>query len=428
MAGATQDTAAAQVDVLVIGAGPAGSTAAALLAEQGLDVWLAEREAFPRFHIGESLLPGGNAILRRLGVWERMDEAGFIRKYGAEFVNADGSSRVHNVFAQGLVRNLDYTYQVERSRFDALLLDNAVAKGAVLRQPCRVRRADPAGDGWSVDLEDEGGLQQVRARWLLDASGRTAFLGRRLQLPEDRIPYPKRFAVYNHFRGVRRAPGKEGGNIIITRLRDGWFWAIPLDSEKTSVGVVSTRRREEWQDPSFTPEVFFANEIRRGAYLQSLLDGAEPLDEYRVTADYTYSFRHYAGPRYLLLGDAASFIDPIFSSGVYIAMRSASMAADAVLAADARGRPLSAAETAAYTRGLKKNVRVMRNLIEVFYDASGFSVFMSPTERFKLFQSVNSIVAGNSNPGFSLRWRFRLFLLICRLNRFLPLVPRQQLG
>ncbi|MEH6569608.1 MAG: tryptophan 7-halogenase, partial [Halioglobus sp.] len=416
-----------RVDVLIIGAGPAGTTAAALLAEHGLKTWLVEREEFPRFRIGESLLPGGNAILKKLGVWEKMDDAGFIRKYGAEFVSADGKSRVHNIFANGLVKNLDYTYQVERSRFDSLLLDNALEKGAKLKQPCRVISVEEQAEGWLVILESQGQRIEVPSRWLLDASGRTAFLGRRLNLPEDEIPYPKRFAVYNHFTGVKRAAGKEGGNIVITRLRDGWFWAIPIDADKTSVGVVSTRKKEEWKDPAFTPQVFFDKEIERAEFLQGLMRDAQPLDKFRVTADYTYSFSHYGGPRYLLLGDAASFIDPIFSSGVYLAMHSAAMAVDIIIAAQREGRALTAMDTKQYTRSLKKNVRVMRNLIEVYYDPRGYEVFMSPTERFKLFQSVNSIVAGTSNPGFSLRWRFRLFLLICKLSRHYRIAPRQSL-
>ncbi len=417
-----------QVDVFIVGAGPAGTTAAALLAEQGMSVCVAERETFPRFRIGESLLPGGNEILQRLGVWEKMDQAGFMRKYGAEFVSVDGESRVHNVFADGLIAGLDHTYQVERSRFDALMLANAQQKGAKLIQPAKVTAAKSHTSGWRVQYESNGKSESITARWVLDASGRTAFLGKRLKLAQDTIPYPKRFAVYNHFVGVQRRSGKEAGNIIITRLRDGWFWAIPLDECKTSVGVVATRNRDEWLRPEFTPKVFFDRELESSKFLSELMANAQPCDDYRVTADYTYSFSDYAGPNYLLLGDAAGFIDPIFSSGVYLALRSASMAADAIIMAHREQRPLSSMEQRRYTKSLKKNVRTMRDLIEVYYDPKTYAVFMSPTKRLSLFPSVNSIVAGNSNPSFGVRWRFQLFLLICRINRLIPLVPAQKIA
>ncbi|HEB28992.1 MAG TPA: NAD(P)/FAD-dependent oxidoreductase [Porticoccus sp.] len=416
------------LDVLIVGGGPAGSTAAALLVEAGLKVCIVEKEPFPRFKIGESLLPGGNDILKRLGIWEKMDDAGFIRKYGAEFVSSDGSSRVHNIFSEGLVKGLDYTYQVERSKFDLLLLNNAIKKGASLLQPAKVISTELKEGQWQVAVEAENQTTQYQATWLLDASGRDAFFGKKQKLAQDTIPYPKRFAVYSHFKGVKRNSGKEAGNIIITRLRDGWFWSIPLDDDKTSVGVVSVRKRDEWKDPNFTAETFFNNEIKRSTYLSGLLENAQALDDFRITADYTYSFSDYAGPQHMLLGDAAGFIDPIFSSGVYLAMRSATMAVDAILPAHREKRTLTTRDCNTYTKKLKSNVRVMRNLIEVYYDPKGFTIFMSPSEKFKLFQSVNSIVAGNSNPGFSLRWRFRLFLLLCKINKRFKLAPDQELA
>ena len=416
------------VDAFIIGGGPAGTTAAALLSDAGMKVCIAEKEAFPRFKIGESLLPGGNDILKRLGIWKKMDDAGFIRKYGAEFVSSDGKSRVHNIFADGFVKGLDYTYQVERSRFDQLLMNNATEKGARLMQPCTVKHLEKLDDHWQVTIESNSITTIFTTKWLLDASGRAAVFGKKHKLAQDTIPYPKRFAVYNHFTGVKRNEGIEAGNIIITRLLDGWFWSIPLDDEKTSVGVVSVRNRDEWKDPDFTTETFFNRQIERSSYLSGLLEGAEALGDFHVTADYTYSFTDYAGAQHMLLGDAAGFIDPIFSSGVYLAMRSATMAADAILKADSQQRKLSNKECDRYTTQLKSNVRVMRDLIEVFYDRKSFSVFMSPTSKLELFQSVNSIVAGNSNPGFSLKWRFKLFLLICKINRRFKLTPDQRLA
>lgn len=416
-------------DVAIIGAGPAGCTAGALLAAEGLSVCLIEQDAFPRFKIGESLLPAGNAILRRIGVWEQLDQAGFMRKYGGEFVSSDGSSRVHNVFSNGLIEGMDYTYQVERSRFDQLLLDNARARGCQVMQPVRVDDAQLRDGIWDIAVSGHTAAPaRLQSRWLLDASGRRAFYGKSRRLARDNIPYPKRLAVYGHFRDVRhREHSANPGNIIVTRLRDGWFWSIPLDAEKTSVGVVSQRRRDEWISSQLTPARFFAREIRRSPFLTALLADAELIGDYRTTGDYAHSFQHYAFERALLLGDAAGFIDPVFSSGVYLAMHSAAMAADAVVLAHGQQRGLTPRECRRYTRTLKKNVRVMRDLIEVYYDDASFSVFMAPSDRLQLFSAVNSIVAGNTRPEFRLWWRFKLFLLICRANRWLPLAPQQRL-
>jgi flavin-dependent dehydrogenase len=413
------------VDALIIGAGPAGTTAAALLAESGMKVVIVEKDEFPRFKIGESLLPCGNAILKRLGIWDKMDEAGFIRKYGAEFVSNDGETRVHNIFSEGLIEGLDYSYQVERSRFDQLLLQNAIDKGATVLQPCRVSRAQFNGNIWQVNVKTAEGQAIYQTHWLLDASGRNAFIGNNQQIPKDNIPYPKRFAVYNHFENVKRNEGKEAGNIVITRLKDGWFWSIPITDTKTSVGVVSARERPQ---KGFNQEDYFNQMISTSPFLSNLMEEATPLGQFRLSADYTYSFNEYASPRCLLIGDAAGFIDPIFSSGVYLAMLSASKAADLIIKTHTQNRYLSHIDCKNYTKQLKKNVRVMRDLIEVYYDPKRFSVFMSPSSRFKLFQAVNAIVAGNSNPSFSLKWRFKLFLLICRLNKIFKLAPDQNVA
>lgn len=418
-------------DVLIVGGGPAGSTTGALLAEAGLSCCIIEKESFPRFHIGESLLPGGNDILQRLGVWDKMDDAGFLRKYGAEFISTDGSQQVHNIFARGLKKGLDYTYQVERAKFDQLLIDNAAAKGATVMHQQQVLTAELIDQLWQVETRGTGSSdspkQTFTAKWLIDASGRNAFYGKSRKLPRDTIPYPKRLAVYSHFSGVKvRTEGEARGNILVTRLSDGWFWVIPLDAEKTSVGVVSTKKREEWQDESFTPQAFFDKEVARSPYLTDLMSNATVKDEFRVTADYTYSHTTYADKQMMLVGDAAGFIDPVFSSGVYLALRSGQMAADAIIKADKGQRVLSAKEAAAYTKTLKRNVRVMRDLIEVYYSDKGFSVFMSPTNKFKLFDSVNSILAGNTSPGLAVWWRFKLFRIICWLNRRIGMVPDQE--
>jgi flavin-dependent dehydrogenase len=404
-----------------------------LLAKTGLSVCLVEKENFPRFKIGESLLPAGNSILRRIGVWDKMDDAGFIRKYGGEFVSSDGSSQLKNMFSDGLIKGMDYTYQVERSRFDQLMLDNARDHGCTIKQPCEVVDSTLTDGYWQVSLaataETGPKKLKVRARWLLDASGRALFFGKREKLAREHLPYPKRLAVYSHFKGVKRQTCKERrGNIIITRLKDGWFWSIPLDDEKTSVGVVSRKRQSEWENREFSLENFFFSEVKRSSYLGELLSDASPVDKFRATGDYSYSFADYAFPQALLIGDAASFIDPVFSSGVYLALRSAELAAEKIIEAQQQQRVLNARECASYTRTLKRNVKVMRDLIEVYYDDDKFSLFMAPTRKHKLFRAVNSIVAGNTSPGFAVWWRYKLFLLICKINKRYRLAPEQTLA
>lgn len=408
----------AQLDCLIVGGGPAGASAGALLAQAGLSVMLVEKRAFPRFHVGESLIPAANAMLQKIGVWERLHEAGFIRKYGAEFCYGDGETNVHNIFAEGLIPGYEYTFQVERARFDQLLLDRAREAGCAVRQPAELTDLAEADGGWRAQVDGEA----VSARFLLDATGRNGLLPRHFGMKAGGFDLPKRFAVYNHFRGVQRKQGREGGNIIIVRVPTGWFWSIPLDDERTSVGLVTTNNRER-QRPR---EVFAAN-VAENAFMRQWMAGAEPVDEFHVEADYSFRHERLGGKNWLLLGDAAGFIDPVFSSGVYLALESA-RSAEAMLTGPARQRgSFSEAEIRRYEANLRERMGVMLSLVRLFYDEAGFSVFMRPTERFQLFPAVNAIVAGHTRRDFAVRWRFALFRAVCRLNEKLPLVPRVQL-
>ncbi len=409
--------AATRYDCLVIGAGPAGSAAATLLAQAGRRVLMVEKAAFPRFHIGESLIPAANRVLRKLGMWERIERAGFVRKEGAEFTYGPGEARVHNRFRDGYVPGLDYTYQVERAKFDQLLLERACEAGAELLQPAEAVSAEQTGRGWRVALKVDDRTETVEADWLLDAAGRGRWLGRHLNIPTDSVPLPKRFAVYNHFKGVARSAGPEAGNIVITRIPGGWFWSIPLDEERTSVGLVALRDGDRTP-----PEEVFRQRVAANPYMRACMGGAEALDRFRVEADYSFLHRRFAGERWLMLGDAAGFIDPVFSSGVYLALESADLAAEAILCANPK-KGLRPRAQRRYQGQLQARMRVMLALIEVYYDERSFSVFMSPTERYGLFPAVNAVVAGCTRMPFGLKWRFWLFLTICRLNKRLPMVP-----
>src|SRR5687767_3510328 len=209
-------------DLLVIGGGPAGSCAAAGARQHGLRTLVVEKYEFPRFHIGESLLPAGNHVLRETGAWPKVEAAGFIPKYGAEFHRADGSSVKKVVFAESLIPGLDSTFQVERARFDTVLLDHARSLGAEVRMQTTVRALESTDGVHRATLDGPTGESSVRVPWVIDATGRETGLMSDQKRALEPSPFPKRMAIYSHFNGVVRAPGREGGNILIVRLDGGW--------------------------------------------------------------------------------------------------------------------------------------------------------------------------------------------------------------
>jgi flavin-dependent dehydrogenase len=316
-------------DVLVIGGGPAGSTAATLLVERGHQVVLLEKEHHPRFHIGESLLPANLPILERLGVADEVKAIG-MQKWGAEFIRPQDGRHQTFEFAEGWNKSLPFAYQVRRSQFDEILFRRAVRAGARAIEGCRAREVvflpDDAGVQVHATLED-GRSESWQARFLIDASGRDTFLGNRLQAKRRNTKHNSA-ALYGHFRGARRYTDKHAGDISIYWFEHGWFWFIPLADGTTSVGAVV------WPYYTKTRAVpvreFFLATIRLCAPLAERLSEAELVAEVTATGNFSYACDRAYGANYLLLGDAYTFIDPMFSSGVMLAMNSAVAGAETI--------------------------------------------------------------------------------------------------
>jgi flavin-dependent dehydrogenase len=318
-------------EVLVVGGGPAGSTIAALLAERGLDVVLLEKDRHPRFHIGESLLPLNMPLFERLGIAGEIAQIG-MTKWGVDFVSPEHDRTVTFQFADAWDKSQPYSFQVRRSEFDHILLKNAAAKGARVIEGTRVTELDLGRtDGVAATAKsDAGDEHNWQARFLVDASGRDTLVANKLGL-KDRNRRHASAAVYGHFTGAQRQAGRAEGNISIFWFDHGWIWFIPLADGTTSIGAVCPPDYLKSRKTDVT--TFFQTTIAKAPKLMERLAGATLTGPATATGNYSYRARGMAGRNYLMVGDAYAFIDPVFSTGVFLAMNSAFRAADTVAAA-----------------------------------------------------------------------------------------------
>lgn len=414
-------TAAPSYDVIIAGGGPAGSTAGIILAQAGKKVLILEREKFPRFHIGESLLPYGNDLLKELGIWDRLMRDGHIVKPGADFVPADSQGLQRSDFGRFLGAEHAAAFQVDRASFDQLLLDRAREAGCEVREETRAEVTALTPDGVAVRTHHADGVGEAAARWLVDATGRDILVGRREGLPKSDLKLDKKIAVFAHFEGVRRNEGKWAGNITIVRRRGGWFWVIPLRNGITSVGLV--QKLADFKASGLKPEESFQQAVTDSAEMRFRMKNASVTGEWHVASDYTFRHHKMSGRRWILAGDAAGFIDPIFSSGVRVAMQSGHDAAKLVARADAAGRGLTWWEQRTYRKSFEQMTGTFLRMIRMFYDDRGFEVFLNPTRFLGLQQAVVDIVGGNGRPAFSVRWRQHVFFAFCVLQRWFRVVP-----
>ncbi len=410
-------------DVVVIGGGPAGSSAAHRLARGGRRVLLAERQKFPRFHIGESLLPASNEVFESLGLSGRLEGEKLVEKRGASFSTEDGEYSSYIDFTSCPEVPSPKTYQVLRSRFDELLLMAAAEAGAEVRQECRVLDIAFTPGGARVRLAQAGGEPTtVDAAMVLDASGQSGFLSKRLGL---RRPDPelRNVALYAHFEGVLRPAGERSGDIRIVSRRDmSWFWFIPVSDTVTSVGVVMSRQTHAAR-PAEPAEVFLERLLAATPVAAEQMRAARRVSEARFEADFCYQPSAYAGDRWLLAGDAASFLDPVFSSGVLLALESGLEAAAAIEGALSSGS-ITARELDGYQRIQRRRYRFYRRFARGFYDPAFRDLFFQPTDRWGMLNAIVSALAGNWRPGLANRVRLGLFFSLVAVQRFVPLAPR----
>lgn len=355
-------------DVIVIGGGPAGSATAAALAQHGRRVVLIEKERFPRYHIGESLIPYCWFPLQRIGMIEKLRASHFVKKYSVQFVNLEGRVSQPFYFFQHTEHDCAKTWQVLRSEFDSMMLDNAREKGAELRIGHAVKDLIIEDDRVvGVVAADEAGQRyELRAPVTVDATGRDLLSVAKFNWRIN-DPVLKKIAVWSYWKGAKRDPGlDEGATTVAFVPEKGWFWYIPLPGDVVSVGVVA-ERDYLYRGPR-DPEAILAREVELQPWVRDHVSTGTKIEAAKVTGDYSYRSRHCAMDGLVLVGDAFAFLDPVFSSGVFLALQSGVEAADAVHAALEAG-DTSAARFTGYGQTMCQGIEAMRKLVYAFYDA-----------------------------------------------------------
>lgn len=365
-----------QYDVIVIGGGPAGSAAAAIAAQRGRTVALFERDRFPRFHIGESLIPETYWVLKRIGMLPKMQQSHFVQKHSVQFVNADGKLSAPFYFWDNRPHECSQTWQVVRSEFDRMMLDNAAERGAAVHSGCRVREVLFDGQqaiGVRV-LDQDGTSHDVQAGAVIDASGQSGVLMTRLNL---RVwdPVLNKGAIWTYWKGAYRDTGRDEGATVVlqTASRNGWFWYIPLHDDVVSVGVVAPFdylfKGREGHEQTYFEEVELCPAVKQRISTATRATG------FFATRDYSYRTRQIAGDGWVLAGDALGFLDPLYSSGVLLALRSGEFAADAVCDGLDAG-DVSAARLGHWSQRFNRGIDRMRRLVCEYYAGFNFGQFI----------------------------------------------------
>ena len=410
-----------KLDVIILGGGPAGATAALVLAGQGLKVRVLEKARFPRFHVGESLLPYNEGLFEELGLAEEVRESGYVVKRAAQFWSGAGRLGARLEFAKGTFTEYKQAYQVERSVFDEKLLRKAEQRGAEVWEGCGYVSHMVEADGVRVMCRDQAGeSKELHAQFIIDATGMQAITARKAGLRKERAGHRK-VALFGHFEGVRMPTGEQTGDIVLLIRDRAWVWMIPLDEQRTSVGLVMGR--EEYDAGRADPEALWECIVNETPELQRRMAGASRWGGLHVEADYSFSVDRLVEPRLVRAGDAAGFLDPVFSSGVMLAMESGRDAARVVGEAVREGKAMTPAMRR-YEQAVYDHLALFWRFVEVFYTRPFIELFLQPNPMLNLMSAINAVLAGRAKLPWAARWRLHVFFLLVKLQKHLPLVPR----
>ncbi|MFI5289381.1 MAG: NAD(P)/FAD-dependent oxidoreductase [Polyangia bacterium] len=379
-------------DVVIAGGGPAGSSTANLLCQRKRKVLLLERDRFPRFHIGESMLPFANDIWKELGVFEKMD-AMFIHKPGAKFVHEESGAEFTYYFDTAIRPGRPYAFQLKRAEFDLMLLEHAASLGACVRQETRVADVDFAADGVTVKCERAGEKYQVTAPVFVDATGRDALIANRRQLKETDGLVTTNVAVHTMYRDVERDPGEDEGNIIIGLFGGGWWWVIPFKDGDTSVGMVLEKDFSKLRRGASTEELFEAG-LSATPHLRGRLARARRTFSVEAQGNWSYRSRLFYGDRLLMVGDSAAFVDPLFSTGVLFAVHGAKFAAEHLDRALTDG-DFRAERFQTYQEQCVAGMDIFKGLVHEFYAENLRRVLMASAHNPTVCSAITSMLAGD---------------------------------